>query len=324
MRRFFVLVLLAAILAAVAATAFAAPQSVMLELKGEPGAESKYETTLSAKMDLRVQDPGSGASILAISPRFAGTATTIERIIDVADNGDLTSGTQIESFDFEIDVADLHARLAIQGPNGAPPQLIKLPPLPIHAVTTKRGKVVSIEGLDKLAIPLPIPGAEGKKLNLGHHINGILKQFSQPLYPDEPVAVGDSWDWDMVIDAETMKGFMILPMPPEAMEQFKSFRIPIHSTTTLVGFESVNGVECAKLEAVSPMEFSMPMPQGPGTDAVGTMRETVNTKVVTWFDYAAGRKAKEQTDVTVTMRVTVGSAEVAAFDLNVSGETHLK
>ena len=324
MRRLVVLMLLAAVLAAMAATAYAAPQSVMLELKGEPGAESKYETTLSANVEMKVQDPGSGATVFAVSPRFAGTATIIERVIDVADNGDLTVGTQIESFAFEIDLADLHARLAIEGPNGGPPQLIKLPPLPIHAVTTKRGKVVSIEGLDKLAIPLPIPGAEGTKLNLGQHINGILKQFSQPLYPDKPIAVGDSWEWEMVIDADTIKSFMIVPMPPEAMQQFESFRIPIRSKTTLVGFESVNGIECAKLEAVSPMEFSMPMPKGPNQDAAGTMRETVNTTVVTWFDYAAGRKAKEQTDVAVKMRLTIGDVEAAAFDLSINGETHLK
>jgi hypothetical protein len=317
--RGFAAAVMATVLLVGASAVWAAPNAVTLEMKGEPGQEMRYSTTFSMSLDLNVEDPESGNQVFSLAPRAAGSAVTVSRVADVSENGDLSLAGRVESFDFSLDVADLHARLAIVGPDGGAPQLIKLPEIPIRTVMSKAGKLVAIEGLEKLPIP-PIPaGPDGRTIDLKGMMSKMTSQFSQPLFPDRPVSVGDTWEWEMVIEPLKMAEMMGTPMPPEAKEQLGALSFPIKSTSTLVGFEMVKGVECAKIEAVAPWELNMPA--GPGGMVLD---ESVNTKVVTWFDYAAGQTVKESTQVEVMMTVGNEQATPVRMEMRISGESELQ
>jgi len=302
-------------------TAWGAPQSVDLALKGTPGEANRYVDTVDFSMDFQVQPPGGAGLAIAVTPRFAGTFTTVQEVRGVAPNGDLSLGLQIESFDATLDAADLHVRLAICGPNGAPPTLIKLPPLPVEMVLSKRGKPVAISGLEQLPIP-PIPGPDGKPIDLVKIVGKFINQFSQPLYPDKLVGVGDKWEWQMVIDPVAMMESFGMPMPPEAAAQMSSFKIPIKNTSTLVGFETVGGVECARIEAVAPWQLEMPA--GPPGQGSFVLKEQGKTLVTTWLDYAAGRMVKQNTRVEVTMTVSDGKTTPVSMTMTGTAVSELK
>lgn len=310
-----------AVILLVSATAlWAAPTAVTLEMKGQPGQELKYATDFEMSMDIEVTDPASGGQVFALAPRMQANAVTISRVAHVSENGDLTMRGRVESFDFTLDVADLHARLAIVGPDGGPPQLIKLPEIPIGTVVAKDGTVLAIEGLDALPIP-PIPMPGGTTLNIPEMISNVMEEFSQPVFPDRPVSAGDTWEWEMVIDPLAMAEMMGTPLPPEAKAELGNMSFPIKNTSRLVAFETVNGIECAKIEAVAPWELSMPAGP-PGTGMM--VNESGTTTVLTWFDHAAGRTVREVVSVGVTMRVGNDQMTVVRMDLQIAGESELQ
>jgi len=318
MRRGFAAVVMAIVLLVGASAVWAAPNAVTLEMKGEPGQELRYSTTFSMSFDLDVQNPESGEQVFSVAPRAAGSAVTVSRVAEVSENGDLSLAGRVESFDFSLDIADLHARLAIVGPDGGAPQLIKLPEIPLRTVISKAGKVVALEGLERIPIP-PIPMPDGRRIDFKGMMSKSIAEFSQPLFPDHPVSVGDTWSWEMVIEPLKMAEMMGTPLPPEAQEQMGALSIPIKSTSTLVGFEMLNGVECAKIEAVAPWELNMPAgPEGM------VLAESGTTTVVTWFDYAAGQKVKDSTQVEVTMTVGDGKVTPAHMEMRMSAETELQ
>ncbi len=311
----------AVVILASAAAAWAAPSAVTVELKGEPGQESRYATTLAADVDLVVKNPATGAEVFSLAPRLAGSMVTVQRVAEVAENGDLTLAGKVESFDFTLDVADLHARLAIVGPEGGPREVIKLPELPIRAVVGKRGNLVAIEGLEALPIP-PLPGPTGEKINLAEMIQRVVGEFSQPAYPEGPVAVGDSWSVEMVIEPLKMAEMMGTPMPPEAKEELGDLSFPMKVECTLVAFETVNGIACAKIRTEAPWELSMPM--GPPEAGGMTLTERGTITGMTWFDYNAGRGVKETTEVEFTMTVGAGEVVPVRMEMHRAGETELK
>jgi hypothetical protein len=301
----------ASLVMALAVSAWAAPETVTLAMKGEPGEVRKCRSNVDFSMSLEVKPPGSGVGF-SVYPKVTGWLTSVEEVRAVAANGDLTLAEQLESFDFTADVADLHLRAAIVGPNGGPPQLIKLPRLPLETVVSQRGKAVAIRGLEKLPIPA-LPGPGGKQMNLAEMLNGFLQSFSQPLYPAKAVRVGETWGWQMVVDPMEMMKKMGVPLPPEAQQQMPNFRIPIKSTSTLAGFETVGGVECAKVEAVAPWSFR----GAPGPPGSPELVESGSTKTTTWLDYAAGHRMKEITEFEVN--VSVGEGEAALMKMSMKG-----
>jgi hypothetical protein len=125
----------------------------------------------------------------------------------------------------------------------------------------------------------------------------------------------------MVFDPAQIMSAMGLPVPPEAKQQMERMRIPIRSTSTLVGFEEVGGIECAKIEALAPWQLDMPVPNPEGGSV--TVRESGNTKVTTWFDYQAGHKVRETTQVTMDMTVTTGAVTPMKMSMRIQGETAL-
>lgn len=289
------------------------PAAVDLTFRGNPGDVNKYVTTVDFDMDVRVAPPGSGMA-LTVTPTLQGNITALNRVEAVAENGDLTMGTQIESFDFKLDVADFHLRLGIYGPEGGPPKLIKLPPLPIKTTVSKRGKVVDFVGLDKLPIP-PVPGPDGKPLDLAKIVDATLSEFSQPIFPDHPVKPGDTWEWRMVVDPVAIAEKLGMPLPEEAKAAMPHIEIPITTTSTLTGFETMGGVECARIETTVPWELEWPM--GPPAAGGMTLREQGKTTVTLWFDYLAGRSVKQ--DVRLEYNMNLSDGHTTPVKMNMRG-----
>jgi len=319
MRTRLVVMVMAGLLAMAASGAWTQPQSVSLELKGAPGSELKYEGQLGLEMEMTFPNP-NGDGTLTVSPRLQGEAVTSTLVHEVAANGDLTLGSKVESFSLQVDVADFHASLGVYGPGDGPPQLFKLPELPVQTVVSKRGKVLAVKGLQKLIPPLPMPG--GAKFDLGQYVAHMVRDFAQPLFPDKPVSVGESWEWKMTVDPGAMMEALGMPMPAEAKEQLAGMRFPLETKSTLAAFEECDGVKCAKIETSVPWELSMPA-MGSAQEAP-TLRESGVAKVITWFDFAAGRKMRESTDVSMDMSVTAGASTVARMSMKMRAESRLR
>lgn len=313
MRRVCMLVLLAVVV--VASAGWAAPESVQLRLRGEAGQESRYRSTVTVAADVNLQDPGTGMAGLSVSPRLEGRFTTIVRVLDSAPNGDLTLAAEVESFNVRFDAADLHAQMAIEGPDGASPELIHLPPLPVTLVVSSQGRLLSLEGLDDLPLP-PLPTAKGESIDLAAIVNAAIQQFAQPTFPEQPVSAGDSWEWEMSLDPAPMLETLGLPVPPELSARLSELLEPITCVSTLAGFETVDGVECARIEANTPWTRRVPV-GGEGDDAVVLSEQGVLT-AVTWFDYEAGRAVRETLDV--RSFVSVDSAGETPLRVEVRGE----
>ena len=112
-----------------------------------------------------------------------------------------------------------------------------------------------------------------------------------------------------------------MPMPAEAKAAMPDVKIPIRNTSTLVGFDTVGGVECAKIEAVAPWQLEMPV--GPPGEAGMVLREQGKTSVTTWFDYAAGRKVKESVRSEFTMTMGDGKITPVRMTMLITGQGEL-
>ena len=111
-------------------------------------------------------------------------------------------------------------------------------------------------------------------------------------------------------------------MPPEAMAELGEISFPMRIVSTLVALETVNGIECAKIRAEAPWELTMPV--GPPEAGGMVLNESGATTVMTWFDYSAGRKVRETTEVAVTMRMGAGEVVPVQMEMRMSGETELQ
>ena len=318
MLRVCMLVLLAVML--VASAGWAAPESVQLRLGGEAGQEARYRSTVTVAADVNIQDPGTGMAELSINPRLEGRFTTIVRLLDSAPNGDLTLGAQVESFNVRFDAADLHAQLAIEGRDGASPELIHLPPLPITMVVSNRGRLLSLDGLDAFPIP-PLPIAKGEPVDLAAVVNAAIQQFARPTFPEQPVSLGDSWEQEISLDPVPVVEALGLPAPPGLSAFVSELLEPMTCLLTLVSFETVDGVECAKIEATSPWTRRVPVGGG-GDDGVVLVEQGMLT-AVTWFDYEAGHAVRETLEFRSFVTVDAAGETPMRVEVRADRETRL-
>jgi hypothetical protein len=318
------LVVLVALLAASGlawcAPAFAgADQAVTLQLKGKPGEEAQYRTEVSVALDVQAKDPSTGNVVFTVSPKLAVQALNLRKIEAVAPNGDLTMGGRLEAFEASFTLGDLRASLALAGPDGSPARFPRLPELPLRTVMSPRGALVSIAGLENLPIP-PIPlGKGGAKLDLHTALPKLIAMFSRPAFPDHPVRPGESWQTEITVDPQAIVEALGVPVPPEAAEPMKAMKMNFTITSTLTGFEMMDGVRTAVVRVDAPWQFSMPT--GPSGGA--TLTESGRTRVVTNFDYAAGRSVREQAAVEFQMSVGGEGKEFMHMTMQTAATTSL-
>ena len=293
-----VAVSVAVLLAFTPALAAAPSAPVLLQLKGQAGDQARYRTELDFGLDLEVNDPSGGVSV-TVKPRLMGWLTSAVKTTAVSPSGDLTMSGRVEAFDLKLDLANLHLRAAID-PMVGRPQLVRLPDLPISAVLSPRGKLMALEGLDKLPIP-PLPGPGGQKINLAQMVSKLVGEFSQPVLPEKPVAPGDTWKTSASFDMAAMLKNMGLPAPDLAAKQMEKLKVPVTTTYIFTGYETVDGVEAAVIRGEAPWTLELPMgsPEAP----MGTLTEVGNTTLTMLLVPSTGKVVVETTDITLEMSV---------------------
>jgi hypothetical protein len=212
--------------------------------------------------------------------------------------GDLTLSGRVEAFDLKFDLANLHLRAAIDPSAGGAAQLVRLPDVPISAVVSKRGQLVSVKGLEKLPIP-PIPMPGGQKLDITQLVGKLTGQFAQPILPDRPVQPGDTWKTTVVFDMAKAMQTMGMPLPAEATRQMEKLKIPLTTTYTFVGYEAVNGEQAAVIRGESPWKLELPV--GAANAALGTLTESGNTLLTMYLVPSSGKMVRQQTTITLEM-----------------------
>jgi hypothetical protein len=336
MRRLVMLLVLAGLVLA-ASVALAQPEAVTLEFKGKPGTALVYNNTVNFQMELTMPNPGGGSEPLVLTPAIRGSARTQMLVKEVAENGDLTLGTKVDSFNGSVDVADFHLRLGLYGSAGGgqqggyrsgrdsrgltPAELFKLPELPVQTVMDKHGKLLSIQGFERLIPPIPGPG--GKPLDFGAYLKKLIDQFSVPAFPEGPVAVGEQWVTKLEVDPAQMVAALGVPLPPQAEQQMAAMKFPIAITSTLVGLEPVNGVECAKIEKASPWELTMPMSPPGGQGPSLTSVQSGKTMVTIWFDPVAGQVVRQTLDFSQEMKVAMGETPMVQMTMKGTAQNDL-
>jgi hypothetical protein len=286
-------------------------QPTVLELKAQPGERLRARTDLDFAMEIEVNDPSGGVS-LTVKPRFTGWVQGSGTIDAVAETGDLNLQGRVDAFDLKLDLANLHLRAAIDPSAGGAAQLVRLPALPISAVVSRRGQLVSVKGLDKLPLPaLPMPG--GQKLDITQLVGKITGQFSQPIFPDHPVSPGDAWKTTVIFDlAKAMKS-MGMPLPEEVARQMGMLQIPLTTTYTFTGYESVGGEQAAVIRGESPWKLELPI--GAANATAGTLTEGGNTVVTMYLVPTSGKVVRQQTQITLEMDMKSQTASPVRMSL---------
>lgn len=294
-----------AVVAPVPALSADPSQPVILELKGPVGEETRYRSELDFSLEAEINDPSGGMSV-TVKPRLSGWLTTSEKISAVSAEGDLTTGGRLEAFDVKFDLGNLHLRAAVDPAGGGVRQLIRLPDIPISTVVSKRGRVVALQGLEKLPIP-PLPGPQGQKIDLPGMISKLIGEFSQPILPDGPVKVGDTWETSLTVDVGEMLKTMGLPIPPEQAQELGDLAIPMTTTYTFVGYETTDGTQTAAIRGESPWRLEMPVSGGRANG--GRLTESGNTVLTMFLAPETGKVVRQSAVVTLEM-VMQGEAGV--------------
>lgn len=305
------LALAALLVAPLVALGADAGQAVSLELKAQPGERLRARTDLDFAMEVEVNDPSGGVS-LTVKPRLVGWVQGSGRIEAAGETGDLAMSGRVDAFDLKFDLANLHLRAAIDPAAGGAAQLIRLPDLPISAVVSRRGQLVSVKGLDKLPIPpLPMPG--GEKLDITQLVGKLTGQFAQPILPDHPVAPGDTWKTTVVFDLAKAMQNMGMPLPAEATRQMEKLKIPLTTTYTFAGYETVNGERAAVIRGESPWKLELPV--GAANATRGTLTESGNTLLTMYLVPSTGRMVRQQTTITLEMAMQSQTAPPVRMSL---------
>jgi len=304
---------------AVAVAASAAPETVLLQFKGEDGDRIRYFTRVDAKGTATVLDPKAPGKTVEFPITVSGHATSIVRIDAVTAKGDLVMGGSIESFAFTAKAAEASFSLAIEGPGGTPPQWLTLPTPPIVMVVRKDGKLIGIRGLDQLPL-LPLakpPAGDDEQVSPADALERLLLESSVPLFPDHPVKVGDVWT--QTIDLDVAKIMDVTPLPAPVKAAMKTISLPpIKAEYRLEGFETVDRVECAKIHGTR--EWSLRIPEGEGEDLPVGVTESVRVGVLIMFDHQAGRCQSITQNISIEMKAS-GLGSPTALTLNIHTRT---
>ena len=277
----------------------ASTQPVLLQLKGQVGDQVQYRTDLDFAVDLEINDPSGGLSV-TVKPRLNGWVTSSEKVMAVSPAGDLIMTGRIDAFDLRFELANLHLRAAVDPGAGGLGQLIKLPEIPVRAVVSKRGQVIGLEGLDKLPIP-PLPGPAGAKINLAEMIDQVLSKYSQPILPDRPVTVGDTWTVESAMDLAEMMKSLGVPLPAEAEQRMGKLDLTLKTTYAFRGYEMVKGQEAAVIQANSPWKLEFPV--GGPKAGKGLLTETGNTVMTIHLVPTTGKVVRERVELVLEMTV---------------------
>jgi hypothetical protein len=176
----------------------------------------------------------------------------------------------------------------------APPTAMLFGDEPIRMVLSPRGRV--LESTMPAAME-QLFGTGG--LSPTHAFD--MMQSQQMEFPEQPIGVGYTW---------TQTSAITTSAPPGEAEQGAGDPEPppfsFTAAYTLMGFETVAGVECAQIEAVGALDMTEAFQITQSTEQVDLTIAAgpshVSLRGFVYFDPAAGRMVKTEMDIIMNMR----------------------
>ena len=296
MARCALLLLLSAFVLLVAATVARAQDAVDLSFKFAPGDVMEYDITMSGSGGLRAPDGEFAAMGLRGNLRLKVT------VAEVLPDGNARLHLLMPSADIRATVGPQRARLAYSngrvrwyadGREQAPPdadmsQVLVLG-VPLEVVVSPKGQILDVV----LSEILNLAGMEQIAPGFG---KPQLRNLGEPLFPEEPVKVGNTW----------RRSIQISPFGP-------AMPVTVTTSRTLDSYADQGGVGLAKISGYGEARLrANPMNVGPPestvTVAVPDMRETITS--TEFFNPSEGRLVRADYNVSFVTRIAFsGGAE---------------
>jgi len=254
-----------------------------------------YSVRVTGEMAMTVQILGQEAPAMI---SLQGTMTQTERIEDVDKEGVATIVTMTKGR-MKTEVTGLPV-----GPET--PKQEEIPEVTVRLKVDPLGKVkeVKVEKLGEKAEP-QIPTPFGLDFTTMPQMQGM--GWQGVLLPEKPIRSGDSWD----ITTEQTINF-----------GDRTVKLEIKGQAHLVGFEKVEGRECAVIETTVEIpdfgEFleAVPIPVEKGS--INARIEGKSSGKV-WFDIANGLVVKRDETTEVTMNLSISAPTGQSFNMSMQG-----
>jgi hypothetical protein len=198
----------------------------------EPGDHHEYAFTLEQNLQMTVEAEGDDALLGDELPGDINVTTSIAGTVsyDIAEGPD--AGTR------QISISGIFDELEVDGTvdgepleegmieEGTVPDLVEVPDITI--VIDEHGRLVSVDGEE---VPEDLPFFGDPFSELGDFTSGGLNGHFGPAFPDEPLAVGDTWSFTQSEEIEGLDATM-----------------SVDSTYEVMGTETFNGRTVAVIE----------------------------------------------------------------------------
>jgi len=279
---------LAALLIGACAAAAAADQAVPLALKLAPGDLLRYEVALTGSGGVHSPE----GELTAVGLR--GDVSLSARVVEVRPDGAARLEATTPRFNLEISIGadqvrfsreDGRLRWFANGREHSPPagDALRLPllDLPLQMTVASDGRVGELSLADAGLMELlgqALPAAAG----------GSLAGFGQPLFPDRPVGVGETW----------REVSQLLPFGPAAPIVITSSRtLDSHSREGDFGVARIGGFTEVRFRGAGPLAGGVEVPE---------LRQTITS--TEFFDTTRGRLLRGDYDIGLSTRITVLAA----------------
>ncbi len=275
MSRVACLVALAGLALTAAGGAASAQEQVDLAFQFTPGEVMDYDLTMSGSGELRAPDGELAAMGLQGSLRLKVT------VAEVLPDGNARLQVLVPNADLRLTIGSQSARLVYangrvrwyaDGREQAPPEAdinqVPLLGVPLELVVSPRGQMLDVvlpdiadlAGMEKMAPGLGAPQ---------------LKDLGDPLFPDHPVAVGETW----------RRSIQVTPFGP-------TMPLTVTSSRTLDSYTEQGGIGLARISGYTDARLrASAMPVGPADSgmalSVPEMRERITS--TEFFNPTAGR-----------------------------------
>lgn len=184
----------------------------------EPGDHHEYAFTLEQNLQMTVEAEGDDALLGDELPGDINVTTSIAGTVsyDIAEGPD--AGTR------QISISGIFDELEVDGTvdgepleegmieEGTVPDLVEVPDITI--VIDEHGRLVSVDGEE---VPEDLPFFGDPFSELGDFTSGGLNGHFGPAFPDEPLAVGDTWSFTQSEEIEGLDATMSVDSTYEVM-----------------------------------------------------------------------------------------------------------
>lgn len=289
--------------AALAGAAAAADERVQLALKFEAGDEAEYEVTLSGSGGFRSPD----GELVPLGVQ--GGLGLAYRVVDVLPDGagrlevtmpkvhlQMNIGAQRAEFSYHNGRLRWYADGREHVPPDTDPEQLPLLGTPVVVTVAPNGRVSDV------AMP-HVPALEAAEQAVPGLGLGQMQSLGDPLFPDEAVAVGETW----------RQSSQLMPFGP-------SMPISVTTSRTLSSLTQEGAISLARITGHGEAVFRpSPMTVSPGdaqmTVGLPELRKTVTS--TEFFNTAQGRLVRADYEVAISTR---GALEVGGEEQDVGFE----